>query len=60
MERPTRETLTVEFKSDRRPLPLDELYRALVAMANTDGGVLYLGASRTADMSRASANSTKT
>ena len=43
MERPTRETLTVEFKSDRRPLPLDELYRALVAMANTDGGVLYLG-----------------
>lgn len=43
MERPTRETLTVEFKSDRRPLPLDELYKALVAMANTDGGVLYLG-----------------
>ena len=41
MERPTRETLTVEFKSDRRPLPLDELYKALVAMANTDGGVLY-------------------
>ncbi len=43
MERPTRETLTVEFKSDRRPLPLDELYNALVAMSNTDGGVLYLG-----------------
>ena len=43
MERPLKESLTVEFKSDRKVLPMDDLYKELVAMANTDGGTLYLG-----------------
>ena len=37
------ETLTIEFKSDRRPLPDRELVAAVVAMANTEGGKLMLG-----------------
>lgn len=37
------ETLTVEFKSDRGPLPDRELIIAVVALANTDGGDLFLG-----------------
>lgn len=37
------ETLTVEFKSDRQPLPDRDLINAVVAMANTDGGDMYLG-----------------
>lgn len=37
------ETLTTEFKSDRRPLPDRELVAAVVAMANTEGGKLMLG-----------------
>lgn len=40
---PLRESLTVEFKSDRSPLPDKDLVEALVAMANTEGGVLFLG-----------------
>lgn len=43
MDKPLKETLTVEFKSDRKCLPMDDLYKELVAMANTDGGVLCLG-----------------
>ena len=43
MDKPVKETLTIEFKSDRKCLPLDDLYKELVAMANTDGGVVYLG-----------------
>ena len=43
MERPTKETLTIEFKSDKKPLPNEDLYDAIVAMVNTDGGMLYLG-----------------
>ena len=43
MDRPKKETLTVEFKSDRAPLKLDDLYKEVVAMANTDGGIIYLG-----------------
>ncbi len=39
----TGETLTVEFKSDQNSLPDRELVVAIVAMANTDGGDLYLG-----------------
>ena len=42
MDRPKKETLTVEFKSDRAPLKLDDLYKEVVAMANTDGGIIYL------------------
>ncbi|MDZ4164482.1 MAG: ATP-binding protein, partial [Smithellaceae bacterium] len=37
------ETLTVEFKSDAKGLPDRELVAAVVALANTEGGVLLLG-----------------
>ena len=40
---PEKETLTVEFKSDKRPLPDNDIIDAIVAFANTDGGDLYLG-----------------
>ncbi|MFH1922872.1 MAG: ATP-binding protein [Planctomycetota bacterium] len=37
------ETLTVEFKSDAKGLPDRDLVAAVVALANTEGGVLLLG-----------------
>jgi len=37
------ESLTVEFKSDQKPLPDRELVAAVVALANTEGGELFLG-----------------
>ena len=37
------ETLTCEFKSDRKPLPDKELITAVVALAYTEGGELFLG-----------------
>lgn len=37
------EALTVEFKSDLKPLPDRELVAAVVALANTEGGSLFLG-----------------
>jgi len=40
---PERESLTVEFKSDVKPLPDKDLVAAVVCLANTEGGVLYLG-----------------
>lgn len=40
---PLRETLTVEFKSDRRKLPDSDLIEALVCLANAEGGELWLG-----------------
>ena len=40
---PEKETLTVEFKSDKSPLPDNDIIDAIVAFANTDGGDLYLG-----------------
>lgn len=41
---PTKETLTVEFKSDRKGgYPDRELVENVVSMANTEGGDLYLG-----------------
>lgn len=40
---PEQESLTVEFKSDRGPLPDRELVAAAVCLANTDGGQLYIG-----------------
>lgn len=40
---PPAETLTVEFKSDRTRLSDNELVEALVGLANTDGGELWLG-----------------
>lgn len=39
-----KETLSKEFKSDRdKGLPDSELVEAVVALANTDGGCVYLG-----------------
>jgi len=45
MERiiPLHETMTVEFKSDLKKLPDADIFEAVVAFANTDGGSLYLG-----------------
>ncbi|WP_306601219.1 ATP-binding protein [Geothrix sp. 21YS21S-2] len=40
---PSSETLTVEFKSDRKGLPDHELVEALVGMANAEGGEVFLG-----------------
>lgn len=40
---PDRESLIVEFKSDRNRLPDRELVAAVVCLANTDGGDIYLG-----------------
>lgn len=40
---PSAETLTVEFKSDQKRLPDDELVEALACLANSDGGELWLG-----------------
>lgn len=40
---PTAESVTVEFKGDRKRLPDDELVGAVVAMANTGGGTIYIG-----------------
>lgn len=40
---PLAETLKVEFKSDRKRLPDDELVEALVCLTNTEGGELWLG-----------------
>ena len=43
MDRPVKETLTIEFKSDRKCYAMEKLYEDLVGMANTDGGWLFLG-----------------
>ena len=40
---PSRESLTCEFKSDRKCLSDKELLEAIICLANTDGGALYLG-----------------
>ena len=40
---PTTESLTCEFKSDRKCLPDRELIEAVVCMANGEGGAIYLG-----------------
>lgn len=40
---PPHESMTVEFKSDRHPLPDRELIEALVCLANSEGGELWLG-----------------
>lgn len=40
---PDRESLTVEFKSDRSRLPDRDLVAAVVCLANTEGGEVYLG-----------------
>ena len=40
---PDTESMTVEFKSDRARLPDSDLLLAVVCLANTDGGDIYLG-----------------
>jgi ATP-dependent DNA helicase RecG len=40
---PAKESLTVEFKSDQKRLSDTDLVEALVCLANTDGGELWLG-----------------
>jgi ATP-dependent DNA helicase RecG len=40
---PQSESLTVEFKSDKSRLPDKDLVLAAVCLANTDGGIIYLG-----------------
>jgi ATP-dependent DNA helicase RecG len=40
---PPRETLTVEFKSDRNKLSDLDPIEAITCLANTDGGELWLG-----------------
>ena len=40
---PHKEDLTVEFKSDIKKLPDNELIDEIVGMTNTKGGILYLG-----------------
>lgn len=40
---PDSETLTVEFKSDVKKLPDNDLVEAVIGMTNTEGGDLFLG-----------------
>ena len=40
---PQRESLTVEFKSDRDRLPDRDLVAAVVCLANTEGGEIFVG-----------------
>lgn len=40
---PKKETITIEFKSDIECLDEKELVSEIVGMANTEGGILYLG-----------------
>ena len=40
---PKKETLTIEFKSDRNKLQNSDIFDAVVAFANTEGGDLFLG-----------------
>ena len=40
---PMRESLEVEFKSDKRKLDDGDIIDAVVAFANTNGGGIYLG-----------------
>lgn len=40
---PKKEDLIIEFKSDIKKLPDHELIDAILGMANTEGGTLYLG-----------------
>ena len=43
MDKPSKESIVIEFKSDRKCYSLTKLYEDLVGMANTDGGWLFLG-----------------
>lgn len=45
-----KESLTIEFKSDSKRISDDTLIEAVVAMANTDGGEIYLGVEDNGDI----------
>ena len=47
---PDKETLTTEFKSDKKRLHDNDLIDAVIGMANTKGGVLYLGVEDNGDI----------
>lgn len=47
---PEKESLTIEFKSDLKKLSDRDLMDAVIGMANTDGGVLYLGVEDNGDI----------
>ena len=49
---PKKETLTIEFKSDRKKLSDTEIFEAVVAFANTEGGDLYLGIEDNGEVNR--------
>ena len=40
---PKKEDLTVEFKSDKKRIPDNDIVETIVALANTKGGCLYIG-----------------
>jgi ATP-dependent DNA helicase RecG len=40
---PQQESLTIEFKSDEKCLPDSDLVAAVVCLANTEGGMVYVG-----------------
>lgn len=40
---PMKESIDIEFKSDINKLPDSEIFEAIVAFSNTEGGILYLG-----------------
>lgn len=40
---PSKESIRVEFKSDQKKLPDDDLAAAVVCMANSEGGEIYVG-----------------
>ncbi len=43
MQFPTKESLTIEFKSDVKPYSIKDLVYDLICMANAEGGKLFLG-----------------
>lgn len=47
---PERETLLIEFKSDRDKLNDDDLVEAVICLANAQGGSLYLGVENDANI----------
>lgn len=47
---PKKESLTVEFKSDSKKYKDTDLVEAIVGIANTDGGTLYLGVEDNGDI----------
>jgi len=47
---PLKESLTVEFKSDLQKFPDNEIFEAVIAFANTEGGELYLGVEDSGDI----------